>query len=289
MISIVIGRKQVISTMWGQAVVMLAVLVFVLFLALFSQTHEEPSNAIFTDVHVNNQKLKTPSKSLPTKRNVGSRSQSQGKFQGQFGVKIRIIRDYLAVPVPTAKQPEIYALDATSFLIDEEISISDFDSGSYGAYVPDDGDYLYMIEPAVEPVNRPCNVFEKVDPKYPIVAIDAQKEGEVVVIIPLDADGNKTVFPIGIAQEFEADGYRVYLRKYKVYGYQKRIFNVAVVYEEPTDWFFASNLLKAVSQWKFTPTIENGMAVASYISIRCYYCLGNNCLPFEYDIIRAAK
>lgn len=276
------------NMMWGQAIALLVVLIFVLFMTLLSQAPDEPSHSIFNDVRVNDPALLTPSQSKPARRNVSSRAQSVGEFHGQFGVKIKIIPDYEALPSPIAKPPKIYALDTTPYLIDEEISISEFDTGAYGAYVPYDGDYSYMPATA-EPVNRPCDVLTKIDPDYPAVAIDARKEGEVLIIIPLDADGNKTIFSADIAQDFEAGGYHVYSRKFKVYGNQKKMFEAVIAFEEPTDWFFAGNLLKVLSQWTFTPTIENGMAVASYISIRCTYCLGDNCLRYEYDISRSVN
>ncbi|MEA2031904.1 MAG: hypothetical protein U9N55_09975 [candidate division Zixibacteria bacterium] len=261
-----------------------AIVIFVLPVCYFSwqSAPESTSPLTFQNIYVQDHTMMTSAS--PTKRNVGGRMQSMLGFHGQFGIKLRIIPDGQVTPIPKAPSPKVYAQELAPILTDPNISISDMDEGVTGSYVPEDAAYSfeYNADTPAELTNRPCTVLTKVDPEYPRVAEEAGKEGQVVLILPIDAVGFKSVFPDDLSRDFEKRGYRVQTLEYEVAGVVKREFNVVVAKEEPADWFFASNLLKVISQWAFTPWIEDGKPVSAFLTISYNYCLAQNCLRYEF-------
>ncbi len=263
-----------------------AIVIVVLPVCYFNRqsTPASTSQLSFQDIYVQDHAMMTPISVLPTKRNVGGRAQQSDGFVGQFGIKLRIIPDGQVAPVPKTPPPKVYAQELAPVLIDPNVSISDLDEGKAGVYVPEDALYSFELKERApeEPINRPCSVLTKVDPEYPRVAEDASKEGQVVLILPIDASGNKSIFPDDLSRDFAKRGYRVRTLKYEVAGGIEREFNVVIAREEPADWFFASNLLKVIPQWTFTPWIENSRPVSAFLTIRYDYCLAQHCSRYEF-------
>lgn len=262
-----------------------AIVVFVLPVLFFSWQSAPKSTTptTFQNIYVQDHAVMTPPSASPTKRNVGGRMRLTQGFHGQFGIKLRIIPDGPVVPVPAVPPPKVYTQELAPDIVDSDISISDLDEGVTGAYIPEDGVYSFEdnVDTPTEPINRPSTVLTKVDPEYPRVAEDAGKEGQVVFILPIDAAGYKSVFPDDLSRDFEKRGYRVQTLEYEVAGGVKREFDVVIAKEEPADWFFASNLLRVISQWTFTPWIEDSKPVSAFMTIRYRYCLAENCSQYE--------
>lgn len=116
-------------------------------------------------------------------------------------------------------------------------------------------------------VNHPCSVLTKVDPEYPYVAREKNKEGTVAVIVPIDPSGYIGTLSEDILQDFKARGYRIVTVEYQLVSGIKKKGDVVVALEEPADWFFAANLVKVLSNWTFAPWIENGVPVKSFMTI----------------------
>lgn len=262
-----------------------AIVLFVLPVCYFSwQSAPEPVSPLtFQNIYVQDRTVMTPPSASPTKRNVGGRTQLMQGFKGQFGIKLRIIPDRAILPKPAVPAPKVFVQELPPVLTDSDLSISNLFEGAAGPYVPDDALYSFKsgVDTPAEPVNRACTVLTKVDPEYPRVAEDAGKEGHVIVILSIDAGGNKSTFPDDLCRDFEKRGYRIKTIEYDVGGGINREFDVVVVKEEPADWFFASNLLRVIPQWTFTSWIKDSRPVSSFLTIRYRYCLIGNCLRYE--------
>jgi len=151
-----------------------------------------------------------------------------------------------------------------------------------GIYIP----YGYILDPSriaslskntdSRFVDHPCTVLTKVDPQYPYVAQDAGKEGQVTVVVSLDDEGHMTSLPADMAQEFADRGCRIHAVQYEVSASMSRTVEVAVIKEAPPDWFFAANLLKVISEWRFDPWVVDGTPVSSFMTISYQYRLSGS-------------
>lgn len=149
-------------------------------------------------------------------------------------------------------------------------------AGRYGAggYFGDGGG----VPPESKLADRDVEVAYMVEADYPFVAQDAAKEGLITALVFIDSTGRLALFPDWIGRE----GVRTL--EFDDHGRQ-RDFDYAIS-EDPTDWFFATNFLKVLPLWKFTPSYENGIPVGSLLRIRCNFCLGLNCFRLELEQVQ---
>jgi len=179
---------------------------------------------------------------------------------------------------PIALPPPIFSDDmGPDGLYDTAIwSLSPDESADTGVHIPLNVDFIasqYDDEPAPALVNRGVRVAVRVDPEYPFVAKDTDKEGEITILIYIDSTGELTTFPDWI------QGEGIQTLEFTVNGRDKSI-NYAVR-EDPPGWYFADNFLKVLPQWKFSPRIENSRPVPALLRIKYYFCLGVNCSKYE--------
>jgi hypothetical protein len=119
--------------------------------------------------------------------------------------------------------------------------------------------------------------MNRVDPEYPFVALDAGREGEVIILLYVDVNGLPAKFPSWL----QGDNIGVY--SFQTHGIEHSA-NFAIK-EEPKGWFFGANLLKVLPQWSFAPRIENGQPVNSLLRIRYRFCLGGDCSRLQVTTI----
>jgi len=174
-----------------------------------------------------------------------------------FGIEYRFVNDYMQ-PQLTKHDPAIVLAD-NPVITSDDISFSIFtEDSNMGIHIPYGYDYIFRNR--VQKCNyREVTILRKVDPEYPLVAQERSIEGNVVILVYVDKDGEMKPF-----QQESPDGSISY-SKY------------CIVSEEPDDWFFADNLIKTLPHWIFSPKIENGNVVSSFLKIKYSYCLGITC------------
>ena len=225
-----------------------------------------------------------PSDSVLTARtSIHNKWKPYPEHRGFLGFDIKIIPDKnmeITPPQTPLELPEVYS-DAegdTSVVL----SFSPIESDDTGVYIPEIVGHGYKkFEDESEPINRDIAVIYKVDPDYPIVAEEAGKEGKVILLIHVDEEGNLSLFPEGVEGSSERP---IQMLKFSVNG-RKDSLEYVIATEEPKDWFFASNLVKVIPDWKFRPSIENGVPVPKFLFITYDFCLGINCTKIEFQQI----
>ena len=240
----------------GQAISIIAVLVYcVLFLeSPFSKP--EKDKIIKENLYIRDSKIKSDIKAAG-KRNIGGwPMQQRDGFLG-FNVKFRFIDDN-GHTMATAPEPEIYIPDKP-YLDPALLSFSEIDGDGNALYISQNTEYIYEPGEAKPAINHDVVILDKPDPEYPAVAKAAGIEGETRILIYIDNTGNIGPFPL------QTDNGDI------------KIVNYFILSEEPKDWFFAGNLLKALNKWRFCPRIESGKKVGAYLKVKYIYCLGIDC------------
>lgn len=132
----------------------------------------------------------------------------------------------------------------------------------------DTEEYVSPFEPKVDLLSRSVGVISARRPDYPLIALERSLEGQVVVLLLIDSLGNPSAFP-----EYIENG-------------PTRIVDHLLLREEPRDWFFARNALKAIKDWRFYPAVEEGQVVSSFLKVRIRYSLGGDSTWFQLEIPR---
>ncbi len=149
--------------------------------------------------------------------------------------------------------------------------------GREGSFGPGVDDWLEPALPdpptSVRSLNRPIGVVRRVDPEYPYVAREANKEGEIIVLVYVDSVGELSTFPDWL----QGDG--IQTLEHTVNG-KPRTLSYAVRESSP-GWFFAANFLKVLPQWRFVPRVSDSQPVGAPLRIKYTYCLGINCAHYE--------
>lgn len=181
-------------------------------------------------------------------------------------------------PELIAKRPVVYIQDFAPMSDDSAPSFSTIAGTEQGLFLPEEYSTANAHLPPEDirpPVTRQIQVLYKLDPEYPWVAREAGKEGLVVVLVYVDSTGGLSTFPSWV------EGEGIQTLRYTVAG-RRKVLNYAVK-EDPPDWFFAHNLLKVLSNWMFSPRVENGRAVNSMLLIKFRFCLGQGCIRYELE------
>lgn len=159
--------------------------------------------------------------------------------------------------------------DLVSFSLEEGIDT--------GVFLPESYVVGVSTRQPIPPVNQEITVVRRVDPEYPLVALDSRKEGEVTVIVHIDSTGLLTTFPDWV------QGEQIQTVEFTVDGNTQR-FNYAA-HEEPSGWYFAEHLLKVLPKWQFVPRIVDGAPVSALLRIRYRYCLNDGCRQYDIEVI----
>lgn len=252
------------------------VLVFLFVLPLLwserVQHREETSVAFKPDstFHVTDPQHEKPK---PVKRAAYGLNPYERQHQGFMGFNgFRIVYDLPQV-AEVIETPKVLSQTPTLIEPDSAVSYSDLASDTgIGVYAPDLGDYLPEDTAPAVLFDREVQVITRVDPEYPLVAVEKHVEGEIAVVVYIDSMGQLSTYPEWLQGNFKT-------LEYSVDG-DKRVINYAMR-EEPTDWFFGKNFLKVLPKWEFLPRIEKGLAVGSVLTIKYYYCFGVHCLRYE--------
>jgi len=151
------------------------------------------------------------------------------------------------------------------------------DTGGYQVAEFEASEFLPQLKTVPPPIlaAREIQVVNRVDPEYPWYAKENGKEGKITVLIYIDSTGALSTFPNWIAGE------GIKTVEYTVDG-ESRTANYAFQ-EDPPEWFFARSFIKVLPEWKFAPRIENGRPVGSLFRIKYTFCLGVNCLKYEFE------
>lgn len=221
----------------------------------------------------------TDSSNQGTIRNVAGFNPFAARHEGFLG--FIDLRPIIEAPTPTIEAQLVYSFELPPSEFDDNgASFSLSEGNDTGVYVSDDYSAVWdEFEPEPVLASRGIAVAHKIEPEYPFVAQEARKEGTVTVLVYVDSAGALAMFP-----EW-ADGEGIKILEFKVRG-ERRSINYAVR-EEPTDWFFASNVLRVLPEWRFIPKIERGRPVSSLLLITCNFCFDRNCLQFELEWLRS--
>ncbi|KAA3631294.1 MAG: hypothetical protein DWP97_13395 [Calditrichaeota bacterium] len=152
------------------------------------------------------------------------------------------------------------------------------------SYSPIEGDELGLYLPKLvetdffeqnDRINNDLEfkVLRKIDPEYPMVALDAGKEGKVSILVYVNEYGLLSSFPDNLINSRDERIITYHISKHD----SEYDFQYIIVKEEPKDWFFADNLLEILPKWKFQPQVENGLAIPEFVIITYDFCLGSNC------------
>lgn len=281
---------------FGQIIALVLFVVPVWIFSTFSTTPKDSSRATFTNIQINDSTVKTSAQSKPSKRNVDSRPVSNREFSGQFGVKFRIIPDSPNIPRPTVEVPKIYALDPTPFVMDEDISISDIDTGMYGAYVPEGADYEFELAGSDTStlLTRGPKLISRVKPKIPPSAVMMGIGGVVDVLILIDPQGNHANFavhtpdfddtyPKFVLDVVLKDGGNATLEFYV--DQQTNDLLYVTLKDDPEEFKFAKYLHEVLPQWRFSPAIKDGVPVYSFVYIHYNFCApeDEDCIEFTFS------
>jgi hypothetical protein len=172
--------------------------------------------------------------------------------------------------LPNVKLPRPSGLQSAGLVLDSVGSFSamEGDGGGDGPYVPLTDDYFLPGDSTATTLSasldRNIQVLTRVDPEYPIVALDRRMEGHIAVLVFIDADGRLSTFPDWL------EGNRKSLR-YSFDGIEGTL-DYAMT-EDPADWFFGANFLKVLPRWQFIPRLENGEPVGSMLIIKYTFSL----------------
>jgi len=137
---------------------------------------------------------------------------------------------------------------------------SGFPAGSYG-------DEWFPGERRPPSFNQEAKLLMDVEPEYPLVARSEWIEGEVTVLVFVDARGELRPFPVTTAEG------------------NRYIDTFFVVRETPSGWYFSDAVKEVLPQWKFLPRIEDGTPVQSFMKITYHFCLGISCTKLHIQTI----
>jgi hypothetical protein len=173
--------------------------------------------------------------------------------------------------LPNVKLPRPSGLQSAGLVLDSVGSFSamEGDGGGDGPYVPLTDDYFLPGDSTSSTnlsasLDRDIQVLTRVDPEYPIVALDRRMEGHIAVLVFIGADGRLSTFPDWL------EGNRASLR-YSFDGIEGTLEYAMT--EDPADWFFGANFLKVLPRWQFIPRLENGEPVGSMLIIKYTFSL----------------
>ena len=288
-----INRRRMIAIyqrnmLYAQLVVIAVVAVPIGLWATFGSEPTQMVRISVRNVRVDSDAF-TPSRSRPTKRNVGGAPDNSLAFRGQFGIKVSIIPDN-PTPAPASRpKPRVHIAELAP-VVDSDISVSNDTVGEPGPYVPEDAEYVFDQFPetiATASNIIPCSVLVAVKPEYPFVARDRGKEGAAGLIVCIDETGKVSLFPEDIAHQFREKEIPIEQMTVKVDG-QKISFNYVVTLEDPKDFFFAKKVAEILPKWVFAPSVVNGQTVKSLIPIGHAFCLTEDCHA-EYTVLRNYK
>lgn len=192
-------------------------------------------------------------------------SNRSGVFAGQAKKKISIVksegrRDIVISSYRGAVDNEEFSLFCEStFFCDRNTLNGSGNNLVAGGYI-ESSTYELLL-------NRPINFAYKINPDYPLVALEAGKTGSVQILLYIDIEGRSVKF------SENKNGYF-----FDENGTNKIPY--IILKEEPKDWFFARNTEKVISFWRFTPRIENGRPVGAFLRLTYQFCLESNCQDF---------
>ncbi|MDF1544694.1 MAG: hypothetical protein P1R58_06280 [bacterium] len=273
----------------GMLVATIVFVVPVWVLSSFSTAPESAPHTTVTNIKAE-QSAKTPSSAPPTKRNVGGRAQADNGFHGQWlePGQLKIVPDNPIAPTPAKVPPKVYALETTPVEIDGDFSVSDMDTGTVGAYVPDDAEYVF--EPAADdsssdtlstPVTRGPELVYSVKARVPPSAEMMGKGDSVKVLLLIGPDGRHANFAVH-EEDSEQTSPEFYLDvigkdgthqalEFYVDPVKNELLYVTLRNGDP-EFKFAEYFYKVLPRWRFLPAIRNGVPVYCFVHITYRFC-----------------
>ncbi|HWR83796.1 MAG TPA: hypothetical protein VN285_10860 [Candidatus Deferrimicrobium sp.] len=212
------------------------------------------------------------------------------------------------MPVYTLAAPPLPGDDVPSFAPNEGGTGEDTIGGCDGIAISGFDGPLYIDERAIsifdlalgpehgESVKQNVRLVRKVDPEVPELAQQYGREGEVDVLLYIDAAGQATPFSAHIdtwdqaapyverpgqssnaleTQYFSCRWHNGDSAQLKVYidscSSHNELPNL-VLRENPKQYGFAINLLDVLPKWRFAPAVDDRQPVGQFVIIKFRYC-----------------